>query len=174
MSKLLKRLIVDEFDKRFGEIEDAVIIGCPGLTAEEDGDFRKTLRDAGASVSVVKNTLARHVFSKRGCEFDEGCFQGPTAIVYGVDAVSTSKILADWRKKNKKQVPFKGGLLQGEALSGNQAEGLTDLPSVEEIKQMLVSAVAGPLTSMVGITSNILSGVPAVLQAIADKQSEGE
>jgi len=37
---------------------------------------------------------------------------------------------------------------------------------------MLVSVIAAPLSELVGITNNILSGVPAVVQSIADKKKE--
>ena len=36
----------------------------------------------------------------------------------------------------------------------------------------LVSVIAAPLSELVGITNNILSGVPAVVQSIADKKKE--
>lgn len=173
MSRRVKELIVSDLERRFRDLDDAIIIGCDGLTAEESGAFRNAIREAGATVGVVKNTLARRVFSDRGLSFDDSCFQGPTAVVYGNDdAVSASKVVAEWRKKNKKTLPLKGGVLAGQALTGTEAERLTDMPSVLEIKQMVVSAVAGPLTSLVGITNNILGGVSGVLQAIVDKKNE--
>jgi len=175
MSKAVKKMIVDELTQRFSAVDEAVIISCSGLDAAESLDFRQAIREAGASLSIVKNSLARRVFSARGLEFDTTCFEGSTAVVFGeTDAVTCSKVVADWRKKNKKDVPLKGGILDGEVLSGTEAERLTDLPSVLEIKQMLVSAIAGPLTAMVSITNNVLTGVPLALQAIADKNTEGD
>lgn len=173
MSRKVKELIASDLQNRFGAVDDAVIIGCSGLNAEDSLAFRNAAREGGAKIGVVKNKLARRLFSERGLTFDEACFQGPTAIVYGNDdALSASKLIADWRKQNKKKIPLKGGLLAGESLTAKEAEGLTDLPSVLEIKQMVVSAVAGPLTSIVGITNNILGDVTGVLQAIVDKKNE--
>lgn len=174
MSRRIKELISSELERRFNEVDDVVIVNCAGLTAEESGDFRSTLRDAGASLSVVKNTLAKRVLQARGVELDTECFDGPTAFISGNDdAIACTKIIADWRKKTKKQIAFKGGLLGGKPLSAEDTESLTKMPSIMEAKQMVVSAVAGPLTALVGITSNVLSGVPGVLQAIQEDK-EGE
>ena len=76
------------------------------------------------------------------------------------------------RKKTKKKIPIKGGLLEGDVLGPAEAEKLVDMPSVQETQQMLVSVIAAPLSQMVGVTNNILADIPGVLQAIADKKKE--
>ncbi len=169
MSRHVKALMVSDLERRYSEVENAILVQCHGLTCEETGDLRTTIRETGASMSIVKNTLARRVFEARGVAFDGACFKGSTAIVWGNDdAVGSSKVVADWRKKNKKDMPIKGAVLEGEALSGVEAEKLVDMPSLIEIKTMVVSAIAGPLTALVNITNNVLSGVPGVLQAIKE------
>ena len=174
MSKHVKELITADLRSRFGELTEAVMIDCSTLEAEENRMFRADLREAGISVSVVKNTLIRRVFSERGIEFGD-ILKGPTAIVHGAeDAVTASKAVADWRKKNSKEIPLKAGLLDGEPLDEAGAEKLTKMPSTQEVRQLAVSAIAGPLTATVGVLANTLSALPQVVQAIADKQKEGE
>lgn len=173
MSKLVKRLIVEELARTFEGIEDAVIIGCAGLDAAQAFDFRNVLREKGARLAIVKNKLARKVLADRGFEFGEDTFSGVTAIVFGNgDAVGAAKAVKDWAKENKKELPFKGAVLGGDVMSADEAAKLVDMPSVEQIKGMLVGAIAGPLNALVGITNNILTGVPLALQAIADKKQE--
>ena len=174
MSKRIKRYIAANIAQRYETLSEAVLIDFSGLTAEEARDFRSSLRQDGISLNVVKNTLARRVFLDRGIEFAGNCFQGPTAVVWGdADALTASKAVASWRKKNRKPIQLKGGLFEGRILTPVEAEELAKMPTVSEIKQMLVSAIAGPLTGLVGVTGQILAGVPNVLRAIADKK-EGE
>ena len=162
MSRLVKELMVGNLEHRYSGLQEAILIQCHGLTCEETGDFRNTIREAGASMSVVKNTLARRVFEAGGVNFDETCFRGSTAIVWGNDdAVGASKVVADWRKKNKKDIPIKGAVLDGEALSGPDAEKLVSLPSVTEVKTMVVSAIAGPLSALVAGLFEALVRSPA-------------
>ena len=176
MARRLKEMIVRDLDGFLGGVTNAVMVDISKLNAEDTLDYRNTFRTAGISVNVVKNSLARRVLSAQGHNFPAGSFDGPTAILTSPgDAITTSKLVAEWRKKKKRKVPIKGGLLEGDVLGPAEAEKLVDMPSVQQIQQMLVSAIAGPLTSMVGIANNILDDVPRALQAIADKkQEEGE
>ena len=173
MPKRTKQLMSLSYKHRFDGMEDAVFVNCSTLTAEEAVAFRSTLRESGARVTIVKNSLASNVLQDLGLEMPQSCFSGPTAVVYGeVDAVTASKAISDWSKDNGNKVTIKAGVLAGSVLHEKEALQLTKLPSLPEIKQLLVSAIAGPLTNMVGVTNSILTGVPGVLQAIADKKKE--
>lgn len=173
MSKKLKNMIVQDLNRRFQDVDEAVLLDYGGLAAEESLAFRKTLRDAGVSLNVVKNTLARRVFADRGVEVPSDWFQGPVAIAIGAEnAVTVSKVVDGWRKENKKEVKLRGGLLGGQPLSADEAEKLTKMPSIEELHGMIVSLIAGPLTGTVSILNNTLASMPNVVQAIADKRKE--
>ncbi len=164
MSKRLKQLLARDLDGRLGDLREAVLLDYHGLTAEQVSSLRAILREAGVSANVVKNTIARRVFEKRGVGLTESALRGPTLILYDMeDTVQAARMVADWRKKQKQELPFKGGLLDGQALSSEEAEKLTKMPTVLELKQMLVSAVAGPLTGLVGVMQGILSEVPGLL-----------
>jgi ribosomal protein L10 len=66
-------------------------------------------------------------------------------------------------------------MLDGEVLGPAEAEQLVKMLSFQETRAAVVSAIAGPLTSLVAITQNLLTGISGVVQAIADKKSkEGE
>ena len=69
-------------------------------------------------------------------------------------------------------MPLKGGVLEGEILGPVEAESLTKMLNFEEARAAVVSAIAGPLIGLVAITQNLLTGIPGVLQAIADKKNE--
>jgi large subunit ribosomal protein L10 len=173
MARRIKELITRDLDRRFAGIEHAVMVDMSRLSGEDNREYRNVLREAGISVNVVKNSLVRRVFAEHGIELSAESLQGPTAVLYGgEDAITTSKVVAEWRKKNKKEIPIKGGLLDGEVLGPVEAEKLTKMPTVKETQQMLVSVIAAPLIGLVGVTQSILAGIPGVLQAIADQQKE--
>jgi large subunit ribosomal protein L10 len=173
MARRLKELITKDLDQRLGDVSNALMCDISRLSAEENRAYRVELRKVGITVNVVKNSLARRVFAGQGLEFPRESFAGPTAILISQDdVIGTSKVVHDWRKKNKKEIPLKGGLLEGEVLGPSEAEQLVNMPSVLDTRQMLVSVIAAPLSQMVGITNNILVGVPAVLNAIVDKKKE--
>jgi len=169
----MKEMVLGHLGRRFDGVDHAVMVDFSKLTGEENRMCRNEMRKAGITVNVVKNSLVKRVFAARGLEIADATLTGPTAVlVGGTDAITTSKVMADWRKKNKKEIPFKGGLLDGAVLGPAEAEKLVTMPSVRETHQMLVSVVAAPLSQFVGVMHSILAGVPGVLQAIADKKKE--
>lgn len=176
MARRLKVMMADQLRQRLDNAGDLLLVDFSGLNSDEDFTARKELRTEGLTVGVVKNSILRRVFADRGNEFPEETYAGPLALVLGeTDAITASKSIAGWRKKNGKVMALKGGMLEGEALGPAEAEQLVKMPSVQETRTAVVSAIAGPLTSLVAISQNLLTGVPGVLQAIADKQSkEGE
>ncbi len=176
MARRLKVMIADQLRQRLDDAGDLLLVDFSGLNSDEDYSARNELRSEGLSVGVVKNSILRRVLDEKGAEFPQESFSGPVALVIGdADAITASKCIAGWRKKNGKTMALKGGMLEGEVLGPSDAEKLVKMPSVQETRAAVVSAIAGPLTSLVAITQNLLTGVPGVLQAIADKQSkEGE
>ena len=176
MSRRVKELISNDLSSRFRGLEEAVIIDYAGLSAEQSREFRAYLRGSGVSMNVVKNTLALRVFADLGIEFEANTFIGPAAVVWGgEDAIMASKAVADWSKKAGKVLAFKAGMMEGKPLDQAAAAGLAQLPGKKEARGMTVTAIAGPLTSTVAVMQNILSALPRLMQAIADKnQGEGD
>ncbi|MEC9476570.1 MAG: 50S ribosomal protein L10 [Planctomycetota bacterium] len=173
MARRLKVMMTEQLLRHLDDAGDLLLVDFSGLDSGEDYDARNELRSEGLSVSVVKNSILRRVLEQKGTEFPEETYLGPLAIVLGdTDAITASKSIAAWRKKNKKKMPLKGGMLEGEILGPVEAENLTKMLSVQETRAAVVSAIAGPLTGLVTITQNLLTGIPGVLQAIADKQKE--
>lgn len=175
MSKRLKSLIVNDLQGRLGQLSDTVVVDCSALNAAEVLDLRNTLRAGKLTVNMVKNTLARRALTQLGHQVRDEWFSGPTALVHGeVDAISSSKVLDEWRRKAKKEVKIKGGILEGQSLSAAEAERLVTMPSPQQLKAMLVSVVCAPLRDLVSIANNVLAGVPQVVQAIVDKKNPAE
>lgn len=173
MARRLKVMMTEQLLRHLDDAGDLLLVDFSGLDSSQDYDARNELRSEGLSVSVVKNSILRRVMEDKGTEFPEETYEGPLAVVLGdTDAITASKSIADWRKKNKKKMPLKGGVLEGEILGPKEAENLTKMLSVQETRAAVVSAIAGPLTGLVTITQNLLTGVPGVLQAIADKKKE--
>ncbi|HIA28646.1 MAG TPA: 50S ribosomal protein L10 [Planctomycetes bacterium] len=173
MARRLKELLSEDLNRCLEGVEDAIFVDFSGLSATEDYSARKEFREAGISVNVVKNSLLKRVLEERGTPLPEEAYGCPLALLSGeTDAIAASKKVAEWRRSNKKKMPIKGGLLEGEVLGPEGAEQLTKMLSVQETRQVLVSAVAGPLIAMVGIAQNLLTGVPGVVQAIVDKKKE--
>jgi len=109
-----------------------------GLTVSDITELRRTLREADASLTVVKNTLMQRAAAEAGLELTE-LLSGPSAVAFiDGDAVSAAKKI----KAASKQFPtlvLKGGYVDGQVLSADEANRLADLES----REVMLSKIAG-------------------------------
>jgi len=116
-----------------------------GLTVSDITELRRTLREADASLAVVKNTLMQRAATEAGLELTD-LLSGPSAVAFvDGDAVSAAKKI----KAATKQFPtlvLKGGYMEGQVLSADEANRLADLES----REVMLSKVAGLLKGEMG------------------------
>src|ERR1700743_1961285 len=75
-----------------------VVTHYMGLTVAEMTDLRGRLRKEGASLKVVKNTLAQKALAGSEAEVANDLFKGPVAIAYAPDPVSAAKVVTEYAK----------------------------------------------------------------------------
>jgi len=107
VNKQDKQSIVEELHAAWSESSAGVVAQYRGLTVTEMGSLRRDLNQAGVSLQVVKNTLARRAAEDTGFKAAEELFTGPVAIAYGTDPVGMAKAMADFAKDHM-QSPISG------------------------------------------------------------------
>lgn len=147
-----------------------IVIDYLGLNVSDVTELRKQLREAGASMRVVKNTLLRRAAAEADMSDLDEFFVGPSAIVYSDDVVAPAKVLTEFVKDND-QVTIKGGMIEGVKADLAEIEALAKLPSREALLSMLLSALQGPMRNLAGVLNNLNPAQRMVyaLKAIVDK-----
>ncbi|MEC4892776.1 MAG: 50S ribosomal protein L10 [Oscillatoria sp. PMC 1051.18] len=155
-----KEAVVEDLKQLLSESQLAVVIDYQGLSVAEITDLRDRLRPAGAICKVTKNTLMR-----RAVEGDETWqpmnefLAGSSAFLLVKDDVGSAiRAYQDFQKATKK-TEFRGGVMQGQALSQDQVKAIADLPSKEE----LIGQVAGAINSIATKLAVGINEVPASL-----------
>jgi large subunit ribosomal protein L10 len=142
-----------------------------GLTFSEATELRARLAKAGASLRVVKNTLAKIAAVDAGVEGLSELLQGPTAIAYcHGDPVRVAKTLQDFIKE-KKKAAIRGGKLQRSMLTASDVETLAALPGREQLIAQLVGAIASPLAGLANVLNGPLRGLVMVLSQVQEQKA---
>jgi large subunit ribosomal protein L10 len=132
---------VRELAERFRVSQGAVFAGFLGLSVKDATELRRTLRDAGTSFLVVKNTLTRLAAREAGLDDALVLLEGPTAIAFmQADAVAGAKAVLDLAKRFPALV-VKGALIEGRVLDPEAARSLATL----EVREVSLAKVAGML-----------------------------
>ncbi len=120
-----------------------VVAHYSGLTVAQMQKLRKQMRQAGATVKVAKNRLAKIALEGTDVASIGPLLKGPTLIAYSSDPVAAPKVAIDFAKANEKFVIL-GGAMGKTALNPNGVKALASLPSLDELRAKLVGLHRGP------------------------------
>ena len=172
-----KEQIVKELADRLKSSQNLLVADYRGLTMPEIDELRTKLLESGARFSVVKNTLTRRAAEEAGVKDLLDLIDGPTAIAF-IDAegdpAAVAKVLNDTARAHDVLV-IRGGLLDGDTVTDVEVKQLATLPSADVVRAQLAGAVAGPLTTVVGLFTAPLRDLVNVLDArIKQLEEQGE
>ncbi len=154
-----KKQVVEDIKTKIQNAKSVVLVNYSGLTVAEDTEFRTEFRKAGVEYKVLKNTLVKKAFNELGITDFDADLNGPTAVAFGPDETSSSKVVMDSIKKyNKMEV--KSAYVEAKYVDAKGVEALSAIPSREE----LYAKCAGALQS-------IIAGLAVALKAVAEKNA---
>jgi len=155
-----------------GDLEQAeavLAVDYRGISVPQAAELRTRLRDVDASFQIVKNSLTERAADRAGVEALKGMLQGPTALtfVHG-DVALAARALSDTARTTR-LLEFKGGVMNGDALSATDVQSIARLPSREVLYGQLVGTVASPLSGLVRTLNALISGLAIQLKAVVDQ-----
>jgi len=173
MDKEQKAAAVAELTDSLKEAEAIFAVDYRGITVVQAAELRGKLREADASLRVVKNTLTELAADKAGAEGLKPMLQGPTALTFARgDAATAAKVVADYARMTQ-LLAFKGGIMGGQSFAAEQVVAIARLPSRDVLNAQLVNIVASPLTGLVTSLSNLISGLARQLSQLAEQKEAG-
>lgn len=158
-------------------LESSRLTACAayaGVTVAEMQQLRRTAREAGVTIKVVKNRLVRVAMQQTDAYKNTDTSLLTGQLIYAVsadDEVAPAQILAQFAKKQPALKLVCGFTGEGEALDTAAIKALADLPSKDQLRGMLVGTIAAPLSGMVGVLSG---NVRSVLYALKARQEQLE
>ena len=110
MDRAQKEKMVEELGQIFDSSGVVVVSHYEGLTVAEMQDLRARMREAGGSVRVAKNKLAKIALDGKPCESIADYLTGMTVLSYSEDPVAAAKVADAYAKDNEKFVILGGAM----------------------------------------------------------------
>jgi large subunit ribosomal protein L10 len=172
MNKEQKAAAVEEVATQIQESEAVFAVDYRGISVPQAAELRTRLTEAGARFRVVKNTLTELAADKAGADPLKEVLEGPTAFTFvsteGGDVALAAKALAQFNRATDLLV-FKGGVMNGEALTAEQIGAIARLPAKDVLHGQLVGVIASPITGLVRVLNALIAGLAIQLKQIADE-----
>ncbi len=169
MNRDEKAAVIDDMAREIDAAEAIFVIDYRGISVKQSADLRGRLDEVDASFRVVKNRLGVRAADQAGAGGLKAMLEGPTALTFARgDAALAAKELAAFRRQHGLLV-FKGGTMNGDALSADDVEAISRLPARDVLYGQLVGVVASPVTGLVRGLAGLISGVARQLQQIQEQ-----
>ncbi|MYE64503.1 MAG: 50S ribosomal protein L10 [Acidimicrobiaceae bacterium] len=171
-----KAAVVAEVRDRLEASDAALLTEYRGLNVPQMADLRRSLRAAGGTYTIYKNTMVRLAVADLGIDVAH-MLTGPTAIAFvgegdGGDAAAVAKALRDFSRTNRALV-LKGGVLGTKVLGPEDLVALADLPSRDVLLAQLAGGFQAPLVKLAGLLEALPRNFAYGLKALIDTRSAG-
>ena len=170
--KELKELELNDLRSRFKGVKDYVILEPIKVDSATEFEFRKKLREKKCTARLVKNTLAKKVFTENGIQVDN-VWAGPTLLIWGADSVkelatTVDTVIRDLKKDSKAPDKFK----EKTAVADGQPVPLSvakTLPTRQEAIGDVLGALLGAGAALAGCLTGPATQLAGILKAIEEK-----
>jgi len=143
-----KKVVVEEVAEFAAKAHSAVAAEYRGLTVTEMTELRKTARETGVYLRVIKNTLARRAVA--GTEFE--CMQaglvGPLLLAFSMeDPGCAARLISGFAKTHNKLIT-KVVAIGGQAFDGSELDRLAKMPTRDQGISLLMSVMKAPVEKL--------------------------
>ena len=170
MDRAEKKELVAELNGVFKKTSVVVVAHYSGLTVAQLQKLRKQMREAGATVQVAKNRLAKIALDGTDVATIAPLLKGPTLLAYSNDPVAAPKVAVDFAKDNDKLVIL-GGAMGSTSLNLEGVRSLATMPSLDELRGKLVGLLQAPATKIAQLSTAPAAKLARVFGAYANRDA---
>ena len=164
-----KAVVIEEVSAQVAQAQSVIIAEYRGLDVASVTVLRKTARESGVYLRVLKNTLVRRALADTPFEGLSSQLVGPLMYAISTDPVAAAKVLSEFAKSNDKLV-IKGGAMPNSLLDVNGVKALATMPSREELLSKLLGTMQAPIAQFVRTLNEVPTKFVRGLAAVRDQK----
>lgn len=169
ITKQHKEQVLSTYQDWLKRSQAVILVEYTGAKMKDLDNIRAKVRESGGEFHVVKNTLARRVFTDRGMTLPEGYLVQSTAISFAfADPAATAKALSD-ATKSMEFIKVKGGFMGGQILNPAQVKALAELPPLPAVRAQLLGVLQAPAGKLVRTIAEPARSLASVFRAYSEK-----
>ncbi|HEX6258940.1 MAG TPA: 50S ribosomal protein L10 [Candidatus Saccharimonadales bacterium] len=172
ISRDKKQALVAELTELFASAKATAAAAYTGLSVADLQKLRAQAREADVTIKVVKNRLVRVALGANETykDADTSLLSGQLVYAFSdTDEVAPAQVLAQFAKKNPSLELVAGFDASGASLNTAAVKALADLPTKDQLRGMVVSTIAAPLTGFLGVANGAQRGFAQVLSQRAEQ-----
>ncbi len=153
-TKAQKQKIVESGSGTLGKSETVVLVDFTGLSVNKLNSFRRSVKEIGGVLQVIKKRLLKFVFEKVGIEFNPKAFAGQTGVVFSpLNLQETASVVYKFSRANEKSVKILGGfnIKDKTFIESGDVIRFGSLPSREVLLAQFVGMLSMPMKMLMHV-----------------------
>ena len=164
-----KAAVIEEVSAQVANAQSIIVAEYRGIDVASVTVLRKTARESGVYLRVLKNTLVRRSIAGTPFEGLTDKLTGPLIYAVSADPVAAAKVLSTFAKTNDKIV-LKAGSLPNNLLDENGVKALATMPSRDELLAKLLGTMQAPVAQFVRTLNEVPTKFVRGLAAVRDQK----
>ena len=170
MKKQEKAFFVDNLTEELKGAKSVLLVNYVGLTVKMQQELKKRLKEANASILVVKNTLLKRAGEAAKVDkelLSESILSGPTALVIAKeDPIAPIQVLGKFAKEFE-VLQMKVGVLEGNFQDKDSLDKIATLPGKDALLGQLLAVLISPNYGLVRVLNANGQKLVSILKAKA-------
>lgn len=168
MKKQEKSFFVQNLTEELRGANSVVLIDYSGLNVKTQQELKSKLKEVGARMAVVKNTLFKLAGESAKAPkevLSDSVLAGPTALIISEsDPIAPLQVLGKFALEH--ELPhLKVGVIEGSFQNKDSLTRLSKLPSRDILEGQAVGTIGAPLYGIVGVLQGNLQKLVYVINA---------
>jgi len=169
---IFKETSENQINASLKESSAVFILKYAGISGADLSALRRNLKKSGASLFVVKNSVAQRSLTDAGWEPLTNTINGPCGLVFIKDEpVCVSQILCNFAKEHA-QLILEGGFLKDKILEQNDILSIARLPSKDILRAQVAMTLNSPISGFVRVLHQALRKFVYCLDQVKQKKEE--
>ena len=161
-----KQNLVKEMASILSNAEVVLTADYSGLTSNELNELRKTTREAGVFLKLVKNNMLKMALKDSQFSSMSENISGPQIVAVGKeDDGKFAKSIKEFADKHENLKP-RAIYYQGQDLDISELKKLASLPTYEEAISKLLSVMQGPIQKLMGTMKAVPNKLVRTIDAV--------
>jgi large subunit ribosomal protein L10 len=170
LTKAQKQEVVDEVSTLLADSKLTVVAQYQGTSVKQIQELRKSAKDDGSVVKVIKNRLVIKALQANDTYKEADSSQLSSMLLYAFnsqDEIAPAKALHVFAKKNP-TIKFVGAFTaEGVFIGAEEVKALASLPSKHELIASVIATLNSPINDVMSGLSGGLGGILSGLEAKA-------
>lgn len=148
-----KQLLLDEIKQKIDGSASMIVTSYKTLPPNTSWKLRDLLAKQGSIFEVVRKRVFLKASEKAGIQFDGSLLKGHVGVVFinQSDAMEPTKTICKFSADNNSIVQVLCGQLEGKLISGVDLVALSKLPSMDEMRAILLGLFISPMAQTLSV-----------------------